>query len=80
MSSPSLCFLLVLVAIYVPMAAVGYYNLVHHVNIIYCMCSFLVLVAIYVPMAAVGYYKLGHHVKTNYVFYSSSCGYICAHG
>jgi hypothetical protein len=49
------------------MATVGYYNLGHHVNIIYCMCSILVLVAIYVPMAAVGYYNLGHQVKTNIV-------------
>jgi hypothetical protein len=47
------------------MAAVGYYNLGHHVKTKYC--SFLVLVAIYVPMAAVGYYNLGHQVKTNIV-------------
>ncbi len=40
-SRPNMCFLLVLVAIYVPMAAVGYYNLGHQVktNIVDSVCN-----------------------------------------
>jgi hypothetical protein len=80
MSRPNMCSILVLVAIYVSMAAVGYYNLGHQVNTKYVLFSSSGGYIQYVPMAAVGYYNLGHQVNTKYVLFSSSGGYICAHG
>jgi hypothetical protein len=51
MSRPNMCFILVLVAIYVPMAAVGYYNLGHQVKTKYVFLSSSGGYILYVPTA-----------------------------